>query len=130
MIHGGLRKAVPYRLILSVFMGVVILYLMANFVMQASVRLELRDRLHRIEQELAAAGKANSELEARLDYVSSDDAAEAWARENGWAKPDEVLVVVLEPEGEAVASAEISSEEDAGPATSRDSWWELFFGEQ
>jgi hypothetical protein len=129
MINGGLRKAVPYRLILSVLMGVVILYLVGNFVVQAGVRLDLRDKLHRIEQEIAATEKANSELESRLDYMSSDDAAEAWARENGWAKPDEVLVVVLAPEGEAVPSAGSSPAEKAGPATSRDSWWDLFFGE-
>jgi hypothetical protein len=60
--------------------------------------------------------------------VSSDDAAEAWARENGWARPDEVLVVVLAPEGETEANSETSPAEDAGPATSRDSWWDLFFG--
>ncbi len=128
MINGGLRKAVPYRLILSVLMAVVILYLVGNFVMQASVRLDLRDRLHRIEQKIAATEKANSELEARLDYVSSDDAAEAWARENGWARSDEVLVVVLAPDGETEAGAETSPAEGAGPATSRDSWWDLFFG--
>ena len=128
MINGGLRKAVPYRLILSVLMGVVILYLVGNFVVQAGVRLDLRDKLHRIEQEIAATEKANSELEARLGYVSSDDAAEEWARENGWARSDEVLVVVLAPEGETEASEETSPAEDAGPATSRDSWWDLFFG--
>jgi hypothetical protein len=129
MIYGGLRRAVPYRLILSVLMGVVILYLVGNFVVQAGVRLDLRDKLHRVEREIAATEKTNDGLRARLDYVLSDDAAEAWARENGWAKPDEVLVVVLAPEGEAAPSTDISPEEDAGPATSRDSWWDLFFGE-
>ena len=94
MTDGNFRRAFPYRLILSILMGVVILYLAGNFVVQTGVSLELRDKLRRIEQEIAAAEKANSELEARLDYVSSDDAAEEWARENGWARQDEVLVVV------------------------------------
>ena len=129
MINGGLRKAVPYRLILSVLMGVVILYLVANFVIQTGVRLELRDKLRRIEQEIAAAERANAELEARLIYASSDDAAEEWSRENGWARTDEVLVVVLAPEGETVPGVQMSPEEEAGLASSRDSWWDLFFGE-
>jgi cell division protein FtsB len=110
-------------------MGVVLLYLSVNFVMQTAERLELRDRLHRIEQEIATAEKTNAELEARLDYVSSDDAAEEWARENGWARSDEVLVVVMAPEVETALGDEIRRSEDAGPASSRDSWWELFFGE-
>ena len=76
MINGNLRRAFPYRLILSVLMGAVLLYLIANFVMQAGERLDLRGKLHRIEQDIAAAEKANSELKARLDYVSSDAAAE------------------------------------------------------
>ena len=130
MINGNLRIAFPYRLILSVLMGVVIFYLAVNFVVQAGERLELRDRLRRIEQEIAATEKVNADLKARLDYLASDDAAEEWARENGWARSDEVLVVVLAPEGETARGVEIGPAEEAGPASSRDSWWDLFFGER
>ena len=91
--------------------------------------LELRDKLRRIEQEIAAAEKANSELEARLDYVSSDDAAEEWARENGWARQDEVLVVVMAPEAERLPGDELHEEGAVRPASTRDSWWDLFLGE-
>ena len=129
MINGNLRRAFPYRLILSVLMGTVLLYLVANFAMQAGERLDLRDKLHRIEQDIATAEKANSELKARLDYVASDDAAEEWARENGWARSDEVLVVVLAPESQTSPGVESSPAEDVEPASSRDSWWNLFFGE-
>jgi cell division protein FtsB len=129
MINGNLRIAFPYRLILSVLMGVVLLYMVVNFVRQTGERLDLRDRLRHIEQEIAATERANSQLKARLDYVSSDDAAEEWARENGWARSDEVLVVVLAPESAAAPGTEIDPEEDAGPASIRDSWWDHFFGE-
>ena len=97
--------------------------------MQTGVSLELRDKLRRIEQEIAATEKVNSELEARLDYVSSDDAAEEWARENGWARADEVLVVVMAPEAEVSPGNQLRHAEEVGPASSRDSWWDLFFGE-
>ena len=129
MTDGNFRRAFPYRLILSSLMGVVILYLVGNFVMQTGVSLELRDNLRGIEQEIAAAEKANSELEARLDYVSSDDAAEEWARENGWARPDEVLVVVLAPESQTLPGYELRQEDAVRPASNRDSWWDLFLGE-
>lgn len=129
MINGNLRRAFPYRLILSVLMGAVLLYLVANFVMQTGERLDLRDKQNRIEQNIAAAEKANSVLKARLDYVSSDDAAEEWARENGWARSDEVLVVVLAPDSETSPGIESSPAEDVEPGSNRDSWWNLFFGE-
>lgn len=129
MTDGNFRRAFPYRLILSILMGVVILYLAVTFVMQTGVSLELRDKLRRVEQEIAAAEKANSELEARLDYVSSDDAAEEWARENGWARPDEVLVVVMAPESQTSPGDELRQEDAVRPASNRDSWWDLFLGE-
>ena len=129
MTNSSLRRAFPYRTILSVLMGAVILYLAVNFVMQTGVSLELRDKLSRIEQEITGAEVANSELEARLEYALSDDAAEQWARENGWARPDEVLVVVMAPEADALPGDELRQEDAARPATTRESWWNLFFGE-
>ena len=87
------------------------------------------DTEQQIGQEIAAAEKANSELEARLDYVSSDDAAEEWARENGWARPDEVLVVVMAPESQISPGDEPHQEDAVRPASNRDSWWDLFLGE-
>ena len=129
MINGSFRRAFPYRLILSSLMGVVILYLLVTFVMQTGVSLELRDKLGRIEQDIATAERANSELKARLDYVASDDAAEEWARENGWARPDEVLVVVLAPESQALPGDELRQEDAARPTSNRDLWWDLFLGE-
>ena len=129
MTDGNFRRAFPYRLILSSLMGVVLLYLAVSFVMQTGVSLDLQDKLRRIEQEIAAAEKANSELETRLGYVASDDAAEEWARENGWARPDEVLVVVLAPESQALPGDELRQEDAVRPTSNRDSWWDLFLGE-
>jgi cell division protein FtsB len=130
MTDGKIRRAFPYRIILSSLMGVVILYLAVTFVLQTSVSLELRDKLGHLEQEIATAEKANSGLKARLDYVSSNDAAEEWARENGWARPDEVLVVVLAPSAEASPGDQLHQDEEVRPASNRDSWWDLFFGER
>ena len=128
MTNSRIGKVVPYRLILSLAMGAVIFYLAVSFVMQMGTSLELRDKRHRIEQEIAAAEKANAELEARLQYVSSDAAAEEWARENGWARQDEVLVVVLAPETGNSPQDERQQGEQVNPVSVRDSWWDLFFG--
>lgn len=129
MTNSRIGKVVPYRLILSLAMGAVIFYLAVSFVMQMGTSLELREKRHRIEREIAAAEKANAELEARLQYVSSDDAAEEWARENGWARQDEVLVVVLAPETENSPQDKRQQGDQVNPVSVRDSWWDLFFGQ-
>lgn len=129
MTNSRIGKVVLYRWILSLAMGAVIFYLAVSFVMQMGTSLELRDKRHRIEQEIAAAEKANAELEARLQYVSSDAAAEEWARENGWARQDEVLVVVLAPETGNSPQDERQQGNQVNPVSVRDSWWDLFFGQ-
>jgi cell division protein FtsL len=129
MTNSRIRKAFPYRLILSIGMGVVIFYLAVSFVMQMGTSLELRDKRHRLDQEIASTEKANAELEARLQYVSSDASAEEWARENGWARQDEVLVVVLAPESENSLQNEHQQDGQVNPVSVRDSWWNLFFGQ-
>ena len=125
-----IRGAIPYRLILSLLIGAVLLYLAVSFVMQIGVSLDLQDKVRRLDKDITAAEQANAALEARLDYVSSDDAAEEWARQNGWAKPDEVLVVVLAPEAEGPPPDGRQQEEEVRPITNRESWWNLFFGER
>jgi cell division protein FtsL len=122
------RRTFPYRSILSALMGVVLLYLAATFVMRAGVSLELREKLRDIEQRIVAAEQTNTQLDARLEYSSSDEAAEQWARENGWAMQNEVLVVVLAPE--AGSAPRDGLRQEATPASNRDSWWDLFFGER
>jgi hypothetical protein len=97
--------------------------------MQMGTSLELRDKRHRLDQEIASTEKANAELEARLQYVSSDASAEEWARENGWARQDEVLVVVLAPESENSLQNEHQQDGQVNPVSVRDSWWNLFFGQ-
>jgi cell division protein FtsL len=129
MTNSRIGKVVPYRWILSLAMGAVIFYLAVSFVMQMGTSLELREKRHRIEQGIAAAEKANAELEARLQYISSDAAAEEWARENGWARQDEVLVVVLAPEAGNSPQDERQQGDQVNPVSVRDSWWDLFFGQ-
>ena len=129
MTNSRIGKVVPYRWILSLAMGAVIFYLAVSFVMQMGTSLELREKRHRIEQGITAAEKANAELEARLQYISSDAAAEEWARENGWARQDEVLVVVLAPEAGNSPQDERQQGDQVNPVSVRDSWWDLFFGQ-
>jgi len=130
MTDGKTHRAFPYRLILSLLMAAVLLYLAVTSILQTGVSLDLEDKVQRLDQDFTAAERANAELEKRLEYVSSDDAAEEWARQNGWARSDEVLVVVLAPEAGNSPGDRLQQDQEVTPVSNRDTWWDLFFGER
>jgi hypothetical protein len=72
----------------------------------------------------------NARLESRLTYVQSPEAAEEWARQNGWAKEGEVSVVVVAPAVQSSPAGGQGSAPEAEPGSNRQAWWDLFFGEQ
>jgi hypothetical protein len=111
-------------------MAAVLVYLAVSFVMQTGVSLDLEDKVQRLDQGITAAKGANAELEKRLEYVSSDDAAEEWARQNGWARSDEVLVVVLAPDAGGSPGDRFQQDQGTRPVSNRDTWLDLFFGER
>jgi len=127
MTHRQVRKAFSLRQLLLILTAGVLLYVGLDFFQQASVSQQRRADLRQVELEIATAQEEKAQLEKRLDYVRSPGAAEEWARENGWARPDEVLVVVVAPPAERGHGTE-GNLEDLQPDSSRDAWWDLFFG--
>jgi hypothetical protein len=109
-------------------MVVVILYMGVGFVQQASVSQERQDDLREIEEQIAVAQQESQALEKYLEYVRSPAAAEAWGRENGWTRDDEVSVVVVAPPGEASAPEIGAPEGGVEAGSNREGWWDLFFG--
>ncbi|HSR29022.1 MAG TPA: septum formation initiator family protein [Anaerolineae bacterium] len=130
MTEGKIRTTLPLRLILVIVMGAVILYMGAGFVRQVSVSYQRRQELRKLEQEIAVAQQDRVRLEEHLEYVRSPEAAEKWGRENGWAKEDEVSVVVVAPSAELSASGGREPIQDTKPGSNREAWWDLFFGER
>lgn len=129
MVGRSVRKALSLRLFPLILMGIVILYLGASFVRQASVSHQRREELRQLEQEIAAAEQESTDLQERLTYVQSPEAAEEWARENGWAKQDEVSVVVVAPAARSSPDDTPGAIEESKPGSTREAWWDLFFGE-
>ena len=112
---------------LLILMGIALLYLAISFVRQVGVSYQRREELETIRQQSSLAKEKTAELQRRLDYVQSDSAVEEWAREVGWARPDEVLLVPVWAQSEANAEPEESPGQEAAPASPRDAWWDLFF---
>ena len=125
---GRRPTALPLRLILSVLMGIALLYLGWGFVRQVSVNHQQREKLRELEQDIEAAQQEAAGLEKRLVTVQSPAAAEAWARENGWTKEDEVSIIVVAPPAQPPPGSEGAVPEDNKTGPKREAWWDLFFG--
>jgi cell division protein FtsL len=130
MTNSRVQRMLPIRLILLILMSLVILYLGVGFVRQAKVSYERREELHWIEQEVVDRQQENAVLEDQLTYMQSSEAAEKWGRENGWAKEDEVSVVVVAPAAELSSGGQRGLDQTREPSSTREAWWRLFFGEQ
>jgi cell division protein FtsB len=126
----NVRKALSFRLFPLVIMGIVILYLGASFVRQASISHQRRDELRQLEAEITATKSENVDLGEHLEYMQSSEAAEEWARKNSWAKQDEVSVVVVAPSARSSPSDTGGPQEESKPSSNREVWWDLFFGER
>lgn len=116
--------------LLLVVTGVLILYMGSTFVHQAGAHLQRQEELDQLEERLERTRQEEALLEEQLQYIQSPEAAEAWARENGWAKSDEVSVVVVAPPAEASPQEGQRAAEIDSPASRRQAWWDLFFGER
>jgi hypothetical protein len=130
MIDGRIRRALPISQLLLLLMGILIAYLVADFGRQVIVSYQRQEELRRIESDIEAARQETQWLRDRLNYAQSPKAAEAWARTQGWAKQDEVPVVVIAPPAAVSPGADEGAQQNLEPLSHRDAWWSLFFGER
>jgi cell division protein FtsB len=129
MANSEMRNLLPFRLILFILMIVVIAYLGFAFARQAVASQQRREALRQMEQDVAIAQKKTDWLEGRLRYVQSPEAAEEWARENGWVKDGEVSVVIVAPAAMEAPVPEGESDDAVSLDSNREAWWQLFLGE-
>jgi cell division protein FtsB len=128
MTNRSAHKTLPFGQILIIMAVIAAIYLLVDFGQQVQVSNARREELETLRQQIAVAEEAQANLEKQLEYVRSEEAVEAWARENGLATPGEVPVVVVAPPGDASPQSEESSERALGPSSFRETWWDLFFG--
>jgi len=123
-----LRIGFPSNQIVLILMGILVLYLAADFGRQVIVSQQQSDDLSQVQAQIAASEEHQAVLQAQLEYSQSDAAAEAWAREVGWVKAGEVPVVIVAP-GAVVPGAETQpNATPSGSGTMLKEWWNLFFG--
>ena len=113
--------------LLLILMGIVLLYLALGFARQVSVSLQRQQEVKDLDGQINATVEERAVLEQTLQQMLSDTAVEKWAREHGWAKPDQVLVV---PVGGLAAPSEeqVVPQESVPPSSPQEAWWNRFFG--
>jgi hypothetical protein len=128
VIDKAVKPAFVQYLLLGL-VAVLVVYVGTGFVRQTQVRDQQRAELERIENQILLAQQEAAILEKHLEFVESPAAVEAWALENGWARPDEMPVVLVGPTGEP-ARSRTPGRSQAGLPTPQHAWWELFFGDR
>jgi cell division protein FtsB len=114
--------------ILLLLMSIILLYMTVTFVRQVRVSHQQRQQLTLLQEKIRAATDERVQLEQSLQEAQGDAAVEKWARSVGWSRPGEVLVVPIG--GGAAPSPEVQPIPEAGnaPGSTREAWWDLFFG--
>jgi cell division protein FtsB len=130
MIDGRSHRALPINQVLLLLIGLLLAYLVVDFGWQVVSSYQRQEELGRIERAIESAQDETRQLEARLNYAESAQAADAWAREQGWAKPDEVPVLVIAPSAGSSSTTDGSAQTNSDLFSHREAWWDLFFGER
>jgi cell division protein FtsL len=106
----------------------IVVYMGAGFVRQTGISRQRREELRSLEARIAEADVELSALQDQLEYVEAPEAAEEWARENGWVKDDEQSVVVVAPSAAPAETGEAPGE-GAESRSPGEVWWDFFFGD-
>ena len=90
---------------------------------------ELTQRAEQIRGEIVQLEDENQRLQAELEYLRTDEAAEELAREKlGWARPGDTVLVVSSEESEVVPAAKPAPSAEPTPADPIwQRWWQELF---
>jgi hypothetical protein len=130
MIEGRSHRALAINQVLLLLIVLLLVYLVVDFGRQVVSSYQRQEELRGIERAIESAQNDTRLLEARLNYAESAQAADAWAREQGWAKPDEVPVLVIAPPASSSSTTDGSEQTNSDLLSHREAWWDLFFGER
>lgn len=132
------RKRPNVKASLAQFIAIIALsisiFLIVDLGRRATANYRIQREAERLSQEVEAAQRYQAKLLAQRTYAASDLYVEEVARrELKWAKPGEVVVVVL-PTPEASQPFPQAAETEVAttppPTTPLQAWWHLFFGQR
>lgn len=114
--------------LLVVLITALVVYLVVDFGKQVADSNAHDDELQEAEAAVAAASEETARLEAEYARALSSDAVEQFGRDMGYARDNEVPVVV--PNLPALSPSEEGDSQPGEAETYHRAWWDLFFGEE
>jgi hypothetical protein len=109
-------------------MGILVVYLAVDFARQVAVSHQRRQELDELALEIGQAQSVNAQLRSELEYATSAEAVEGWARPRGWTRSNETVIFFVGSYPELPPSSEGSSDSGAEALEPREAWWDHFFG--
>jgi hypothetical protein len=113
--------------LLLILMGAMLVFLVVSFAGQVTISHQQSAKLNRVEDKIRIAVAEKAQLDKYLAYVWSLEAVERWARQHGWTKPNERLVVPVGVGTEGPPPEQEILEEARKPDSPQGEWWDLFF---
>jgi cell division protein FtsB len=122
------RRFWPFSQILLILMGILVVYLAADFARQVATSHQRRDELGDLNLEIEEANATNSQLRSDLEYATSPEAVEGWARPRGWTRPNEKVIFFVGTYPDISPTIEHSPGSSTQGMEPREAWWDHFFG--
>jgi cell division protein FtsB len=125
--------------LIALVLAVMILYLLVGSAMRLADNQKQARRRAAAQAEYDRLVARHQELQTQLQFIQSQAAVVLWARNLGLARPYEVPVILVEPEGryapprptaapEEPASAGADERREPSSGDQPENWWELLFG--
>lgn len=127
MTYDRMRRTPFVGRLLLILMGAMLVFLVVSFARQIATSQQQTVKLNQVEEKIRIATTERAQLEEYLNWVVSLEALERWARQHGWARPDERLVVPYGVGAEASSPEQKILEEEERADSPQSAWWDLFF---
>lgn len=122
------RKAPLISQIALLLMAILFMYLIVDFGRQVGTSRQRQEELRLLEAEIQAEKAEIANLEEELEFASSSEAVEAWARRRGMTRPGERLVVFFGGSLGEPSEVEPPASSPSRADSPREEWLDLFFG--
>ncbi len=124
-----MKKILKDKRIIVVVLAIILVLLLMDFNQRMVLLTRLRGQERTLTQRYADLQATRTALEVELDYTSSDEAVERWAREEAGMIQEGDIPIVLLPPSTPVTQETAPQEVIIEEVTRWQIWQELFFGE-
>jgi len=124
-----MKKIFKDKRVIVVVVAIVLVMLLLNFNQRMVLLSRLRDQENDLTQKYAQLEATRDTLKTELAYANSDEAVEAWARQEGGMIQQGDIPIVLLPASNAVPTSVPTLESFIDEIEKWEIWQELFFGE-